>query len=66
MLLPIPAHRDVIYVQRGDSFLAFPSDGPNLRRFISLEPYSPPASQISISIQTMDGAHAGGFCTSLP
>ncbi len=66
VLLPIPAHRDVIYVQRGDRFLAFPSDGPNLSRFISLEPYSPPASQISISIQTMDGAYAGGFCTSLP
>jgi hypothetical protein len=66
VLLPIPAHRDVIYVQRGDSFLAFPSGGENLPRFISIQPRATPVSQISISTQTMDGAHAGGYCTSFP
>jgi hypothetical protein len=63
VLLPIPAHRDVIYVQHGDKFLAFPSEGPNLPRFISLQPLGTPASQISVFTQLMDGAHSGGFCT---
>jgi len=66
VLLPIPAHRDVIYVQRGVTFLAFPSEGPNLPRFLSIQPLGKPATQISLFIQSMDGAHAGGFCTRFP
>lgn len=66
VLLPIPAHRDVIYVQRGDKFLAFPSEGPNLPRFISVQPLGTPATQISVFTQTMDGGHSGGFCTRFP
>lgn len=66
MLLPIPAHRDVIYVQRGDKFLAFPSEGPNLPRFISVQPLGKPATQISVFTQSMDGGHSGGFCTRFP
>jgi hypothetical protein len=66
VLLPIPAHRDVIYVQHGNEFLAFPGEGPDLPRFLSLQPVGTPASQISLSTQTMDGAHTGGFCTRFP
>ena len=66
VLLPIPAHRDVVYVQREDQFLAFPSKGPNLPRFISVQPLNKPATQISISMQLMDGGHSGGFCTRFP
>lgn len=66
VLLPIPAHRDVIYVQRGDKFLAFPSEGPNLPRFISLHPLGTPTSQIIVSTQLMDGGYSGGFCTRFP
>ena len=66
VLLPIPAHRDVIYVQRGDTFLAFPSSGPNLPRFISIQPLGTPPTQISVFTQTMDGAGTGGFCTRFP
>jgi hypothetical protein len=66
VLLPIPAHRDVIYVQRGDKFLAFPSNGPNLPRFISIQPLGIPTTQISVFTQTMDGGHSGGFCTRFP
>ena len=36
VLLPLPARRDVVYVQQGDRFLAFPGEGANLPRFISL------------------------------
>ena len=63
VLLPIPAHRDVIYVQRGNTFFTFPSTGPNLPRFVSIQPLGTPATQISIFTQTMDGGHSGGFCT---
>jgi hypothetical protein len=66
VLLPMPAHRDVIYVQRGDTFLAFPSSGPNLPRFVSIQPLGKPATQISVFTQTMDGAGTGGFCTRFP
>jgi hypothetical protein len=66
VLLPIPAHRDVTYVQRGDEFLAFPSEGPNLPRFISLHPLGTPTTQISVFTQTIDGGHTGGFCARFP
>ena len=66
VLLPIPAHRDVIYVQQGNNFHAFPSDGPTLPRFVSLESLDAPARQVSISTQQMDGAQSGGFCTRFP
>lgn len=66
VLLPMPAHRDVIYVQRGNTFLAFPSAEPNLPRFVSIQPLGKPATQISVFTQTMDGGHSGGFCTRFP
>lgn len=66
VLLPIPAHRDVIYLQRGDTFLAFPGNGPNLPRFLSLTPSTNANPQISFFTQTMDGGHSGGFCTRFP
>jgi hypothetical protein len=64
VLLPMPAHRDEIYIQRGDQFLAFPSGGKVLPRFISLEPQTAATPQMSVSTQSMDGARSGGFCTS--
>jgi hypothetical protein len=66
VLLPLPAHRDVIYVQQGDTFVALPSQGPNLPRHVSLEPSDTPGSQILAMIQAIDGSHSGGFCTSFP
>jgi hypothetical protein len=63
-LLPIPARRDVIYVQRGDDFLAFPSSGANLPRFILVETESYDASQVGISIQGVGGGYSGGGCGS--
>jgi hypothetical protein len=66
VLLPQPAHRDVIYVQRGDRFIAFPGDGPTLPRFVSLQPLGTPATQVSFFTQMMDGAHSGGFCSRFP
>jgi hypothetical protein len=66
VLLPIPAHHDVIYLQRGDTYLAFPSSGPNLPRFLSLTPPVTSDPQVSIFTQTMDGGHSGGFCTRFP
>jgi hypothetical protein len=66
VLLPIPAHRDVIYVQRGETFLAFPGGGPNLPRFLSLMPGSGTDPQVSLYKQVMDGGHTGGFCTRFP
>lgn len=66
VLLPIPAHRDAIFVQRGDTFVSLPSDGPNLTRFVSLMPIGAPASQISMFHQLMDGGYSGGFCTRFP
>jgi hypothetical protein len=66
VLLPIPAHRDVIYLQRGDTFLAFPSGGQNLPRFLALMPGSSTDPQMSVMKQLMDGAHTGGFCTRFP
>jgi hypothetical protein len=66
VLLPIPAHRDVIYLQRGDTFLAFPGNGPNLPRFLSLTPGTTTDPEILISTQMMDGGHSGGSCTRFP
>ncbi len=66
VLLPMPAHHDEIYVQRGDDFVGFPSGGGNLPRFINIEPGNEPTSQVSVSTQLMSGAHSGGFCTSFP
>jgi hypothetical protein len=63
VLLPIPAHRDVIYLQRGETFLAFPSRGANLPRFLSITVLGNPTPQVSIAKQTMDGGYSGGFCT---
>jgi hypothetical protein len=66
VLLPMPAHHDEIYIQRGDQFLAFPSGGAVLPRFINLEPQTRDTPQVSVSTQTMDGGHSGGFCTRFP
>ncbi len=66
VLLPIPAHRDVIYLQRGDTFLAFPGNGPNLPRFLSITPGTTTDPEILISTQMMDGGHSGGSCTRFP
>ena len=66
VLLPMPAHHDEIYVQRGAQFLGFPNGGKVLPRFIKLEPQSADTPQVSVSTQTMDGAHSGGFCTRFP
>lgn len=62
ILLPIPDRRDVIYVQRGDEFLAFPSAGPNLPRFVWLDSSGERSSEVGVSIQAMDGGYAGGGC----
>ncbi len=63
VLLPMPAHHDEIYAQRGDEFLAFPNGGDIMPRFINLEPQTQNTPQVSVSTQTMDGGHSGGFCT---
>src|SRR6185437_838568 len=63
LLLPMPAHHDVIYLQRGDGFVAFPSVGNVLPRFIGLTPQSQDDPQISVFAQHMDGSSGGGFCT---
>jgi len=65
-LLPIPARRDVIYVQRGDEFLVFPSSGENLPRFILIEGESYDPSQAGISVQGLDGGYSGGGCGIFP
>lgn len=62
VLLPMPAHHDEIYVQRGDRFLGFPSGGSVLPRFINLEPQRQGMHQVLVSTQMIDGAHSGGFC----
>jgi len=66
VLLPLPAHRDVVYVQRDNTFIAFPGDGPTLPRFVSLQPLGTPASQVSVFTQMIDGSHSGGFCSRFP
>lgn len=64
VLLPIPAHRDVIYVQHGNEFLGFPSGGKVLPRFINLTPQSEDMRQVSVFTELMDGGHSGGYCAS--
>ncbi len=66
ILLPLPAHHDVIYVQHGDEFLGFPSGGRVLPRFINLSPQTADTPQVSVFTQLMDGGHSGGFCTRFP
>ena len=61
VLLPIPAHRDVIYLQQGDGFLEFPGGGPMLPRFISLSPSETSGSKISLSVQQMTVLTAAVF-----
>lgn len=55
VLLPIPAHHDEIYIQRGDQFLAFPSGGSVLPRFISIVSRKKPAPDVSVFAQSIDG-----------
>ena len=66
VLLPMPAHHDEIYVQRGDEFLAFPNAGEVLPRAITLESQTQATPQVSVYTQHMDGAGSGGFCTRFP
>jgi hypothetical protein len=66
VLLPLPAHHDVIYVQHGDEFIGFPSGGRVLPRFINLSPQTVDTPQVSVFTQLMDGGHSGGFCTRFP
>jgi hypothetical protein len=67
ILLPMPAHHDQIYVQRGEQFLAFPNSGNSLPRFIALEPLNEPGThQVSVFTQRVDGGYSGGFCTRFP
>lgn len=66
VLLPMPAQHDVIYVQRGEDFLAFPGTGKILSRFVSLESLKGPNPQISVYAQSISGGHSGGFCTRFP
>jgi hypothetical protein len=65
ILLPMPAHHDEIYIQRGDEFLGFPSGGSSLPRFITIESRKEPP-QVSVLKQLIDGAYSGGFCTTFP
>jgi hypothetical protein len=66
VLLPMPAHHDEIYVQRGDQFLAFPGGQSVLPRFIAIESRKDPATQITVFAQLMSGAYSGTFCTQFP
>ena len=66
VLLPMPAHHDAIYAQRGDEFLAFPNGGNVMPRYINLEPQTQDTPQVSVFIQAMDGGHSGGFCNRFP
>ena len=66
ILLPLPAHHDVIYVQHGDEFLAFPGIGKVLPRFIALDPQKPPGAQILIMTQSISGSYGGASCGEFP
>lgn len=59
--LPIPAHHDVLYLQRGDNFLALPPDLPSLPQVLSIVP-QPADAQISIYIQNPDGNYTTNLC----
>lgn len=60
--LPIPANHDVIYLQHGDTFLAFPPDAATLPRFLSITPQHASMQQVSIYVQQVSGAFSGNFC----
>jgi hypothetical protein len=61
--LPIPAHHDAIYIQRGDAFLPLPSGVPTLNRILSVMPQrNPDYRQVTIFTQRMDGSMSGGSC----
>ena len=60
--LPIPAHHDVLYLQRGDHFIALPPDVPTLPRALSLMPQRADDQQVSVFVQNMDGGYSGTFC----
>lgn len=66
VLLPMPAHHDVIYAQRGNQFLAFPGPGNVLPRFVSIMSLKGPDSQVGVNVQTMSGGYTGGFCGRFP
>ena len=66
VLLPIPAHHDAVYVQRGETFVAMPSEGGNLSRFVALEATDAPAPQILVYTQGIGGGYTGGFCARFP
>lgn len=61
--LPIPAHHDVIYLQRADDvFTMLPSDVPILPRSLAITPQRADEQQVAIYIQQMSGAFSGSFC----
>ena len=60
LLLPIPAHHDEIYIQRGNQLLAFPSGGSVLPQFISIVSRKEPAPEVSVFTQSIDGGYSGG------
>lgn len=66
VLLPMPAHHDVVYLQHGSDFLAFPNVGEVLPRHVSLTSQPHPDSQVLASVQQMSGAFGGGFCARFP
>jgi hypothetical protein len=66
ILLPMPAHHDVIYVQRGDGFMAFSETGKILSRFVSIEPLNEPAPQVVVYVQSISGGHFGSSCGRFP
>jgi hypothetical protein len=60
--LPIPAHHDVIYLQRGDRFFSLPADLPTLPRFISIMPQHAETKQVSVFVQQVSGDYSGTLC----
>jgi hypothetical protein len=63
--LPIPAHRNVMYIQHGNTFLSLPSDVPTLNRFLSVMPQrDPDYREVTIFTQEMSGSMSGGSCAS--
>lgn len=66
VLLPVPAHHNVIYVQRGGHFLAFPETGNVLSRFVSVVSLKQDIPQISVYVQSINGGIRWRFLHSLP
>lgn len=60
--LSIPANQDVIYLQHGETFLAFPPDISTLPRFLSITPQHETMQQVSIYVQQISGAFSGNLC----